>query len=70
MLFLSRKTRRADGFGGTGRAGKTTLIRLAAGLMTADSGELTILGVDVAAHPQMIQDRIGYMPQKFGSTRT
>ena len=47
-------------------AGKTTLIRLAAGLMTADSGELTILGVDVAAHPQMIQDRIGYMPQKFG----
>ena len=47
-------------------AGKTTLIRLAAGLMTADSGELTILGVDVAAHPQLIQDRIGYMPQKFG----
>ena len=51
-------------------AGKTTLIRLAAGLMTADSGKLTILGVDVAAHPQMIQDRIGYMPQKLGSTRT
>ena len=47
-------------------AGKTTLIRLAAGLMTADSGELKILGVDVAAHPQLIQDRIGYMPQKFG----
>lgn len=47
-------------------AGKTTLIRLATGLMTADSGELTILGVDVAAHPQLIQDRIGYMPQKFG----
>src|SRR5262245_20942724 len=47
-------------------AGKTTLIRLAAGLMTADSGELKILGVDVAADPQQVQDRIGYMPQKFG----
>jgi len=47
-------------------AGKTTLIRLAAGLMTADGGELRILGVDVAADPQQVQDRIGYMPQKFG----
>jgi ABC-2 type transport system ATP-binding protein len=47
-------------------AGKTTLIRLATGLMTADSGELRILGVDVASDPQQVQDRIGYMPQKFG----
>ena len=47
-------------------AGKTTLIRLAAGLMTADGGELKILGVDVAADPQQVQDRISYMPQKFG----
>src|SRR5438093_1655423 len=47
-------------------AGKTTLIRLAAGLMSADGGELKILGVDVAADPQQVQDRIGYMPQKFG----
>jgi len=47
-------------------AGKTTLIRLAAGLMTADDGELRVLGIDVAADPQHVQDRIGYMPQKFG----
>ena len=47
-------------------AGKTTLLRLAAGLMTADAGELTVLGVNVAADPQQVQDRIGYMPQKFG----
>ena len=47
-------------------AGKTTLIRLAAGLMTADEGELKVLGIDVAADPQQVQDRIGYMPQKFG----
>src|SRR5438034_8480488 len=47
-------------------AGKTTLIRLAAELMSADGGELKILGVDVSADPQQVQDRIGYMPQKFG----
>jgi len=47
-------------------AGKTTLIRLAAGLMTPEAGELSILGIDVAAHPQEVQDRIGYMPQRFG----
>ncbi len=47
-------------------AGKTTLIRLAAGLIDVDAGELKVLDVDVAADPQQIQDRIGYMPQKFG----
>jgi ABC-2 type transport system ATP-binding protein len=47
-------------------AGKTTLIRVAAGLMTADAGELQVLGVDVTADPQQVQARIGYMPQKFG----
>jgi len=47
-------------------AGKTTLIRLMAGLMIADAGELTVLGFDVKGDPQAIQDRIGYMPQRFG----
>jgi ABC-2 type transport system ATP-binding protein len=47
-------------------AGKTTLIRLMAGLMSADEGELTVLGVDARTDPQAIQDRIGYMPQRFG----
>jgi len=47
-------------------AGKTTLIRLATGLLHADSGELKVLGVDAATDPQQIQDRISYMPQRFG----
>lgn len=47
-------------------AGKTTLIRLAAGLLVPDNGELRVLGIDVSADPQQVQDRIGYMPQKFG----
>ena len=47
-------------------AGKTTLIRLAAGLMLPDGGDLKVLDIDVAAEPQRVQDRIGYMPQRFG----
>jgi ABC-2 type transport system ATP-binding protein len=47
-------------------AGKTTLIRLAAGLMTVDGGQLTVLGIDASADPTQIQGRIGYMPQRFG----
>ena len=48
-------------------AGKTTLIRLAAGLMRSPTqGTLTVLDVDVAADPQQVQSRVGYMPQKFG----
>ncbi|MDR2853105.1 MAG: ATP-binding cassette domain-containing protein [Burkholderiaceae bacterium] len=47
-------------------AGKTTLLRLAAGLMRADEGALRVLGIDVAQDPQAVQDRISYMPQRFG----
>ena len=47
-------------------AGKTTLLRLAAGLMTPTEGTLYVLGADAAADPQAVQDRISYMPQRFG----
>jgi ABC-2 type transport system ATP-binding protein len=47
-------------------AGKTTLLRLATGLMTADAGDIEVLGINVAADPQQVQSRIAYMPQRFG----
>ncbi len=47
-------------------AGKTTLLRMMAGLMKADEGKLEVLGIDVADRPQAVQDRISYMPQRFG----
>ena len=47
-------------------AGKTTLIRLAAGLMTADAGELRVLGIDVSAAPQRVQDRLGSVATGVG----
>jgi ABC-2 type transport system ATP-binding protein len=47
-------------------AGKTTLLRLAAGLLKPDAGTLAVLGIDVVHEPQAVQDRISYMPQRFG----
>jgi ABC-2 type transport system ATP-binding protein len=47
-------------------AGKTTLIRLLAGLMKADGGIVNVLGINAALDPQAIQSRISYMPQQFG----
>jgi ABC-2 type transport system ATP-binding protein len=47
-------------------AGKTTLLRLAAGLLDVDAGGLTVLGLDAARDSQEIQNRISYMPQRFG----
>jgi len=47
-------------------AGKTTLLRLATGLLAADAGEVSVLGLDAAKSPQEIQNRVGYMPQRFG----
>lgn len=46
--------------------GKTTLLRMIAGLVAADDGAVQVLGFDPSADPQSVQDRIGYMPQKFG----
>jgi ABC-2 type transport system ATP-binding protein len=47
-------------------AGKTTFLRMVAGLLEPDAGDLTVLDVDVARQPQVVQDRISYMPQRFG----
>lgn len=47
-------------------AGKTTLLRLIAGLYKATSGSLHVLGFDIDKHSQAVQDRISYMPQRFG----
>ena len=47
-------------------AGKTTLMRLIAGLLRLDSGRIEVLGIDVAHDPLAVQARLGYMPQRFG----
>lgn len=57
---------RITGLVGPDGAGKTTLMRLAAGLLQADTGSIRVLGLDATRDPLMVQRSIGYMPQRFG----
>jgi ABC-2 type transport system ATP-binding protein len=54
------------GLVGADGAGKTTLIRTAAGLLVPTSGTVTVLGLDSTRDCLEIQRQVGYMPQKFG----
>jgi ABC-2 type transport system ATP-binding protein len=47
-------------------AGKTTLIRLLAGLMEPSAGSVQVLGHRPSAEGGTTQAQIGYMPQRFG----
>ena len=57
---------RVTGLLGPDGAGKTTLMRLAAGLLLPDAGQVRVLGRDTRHDAAAIQQDIGYMPQRFG----
>lgn len=54
------------GLVGPDGAGKTTLIRLMAGLLLPTEGKITVAGLDTIQNSSKIHEIIGYMPQKFG----
>lgn len=54
------------GLMGPDAAGKTTLMRILAGLLQPASGKVTIFGDPLAAIGSRIASFIGYMPQRFG----
>ena len=47
-------------------AGKSTLIRLIAGLLVPDQGRISVFGLDATREAQKVQAQLGYMPQRFG----
>jgi ABC-2 type transport system ATP-binding protein len=65
-ISVSVETGRITGLIGPDGAGKTTLMRLAVGLLLPDCGSIQALGIDVVSSPIETQSALGYMPQRFG----
>jgi len=54
------------GLVGPDGAGKTTTLRMLAGIMPPDAGKATVAGFDVARDPEGAKHALSYMPQRFG----
>ena len=65
---LSFDVRPGEIFGlvGPDGAGKTTTLRMLAGIMPPDAGTASIAGIDVVRSPEPAKHHLSYMPQRFG----
>ena len=54
------------GLVGPDGAGKTTTLRMLAGIMPPDSGKALVGGCDVVRDPEKAKHALSYMPQRFG----
>ncbi|MGQ4684372.1 ATP-binding cassette domain-containing protein [Klebsiella aerogenes] len=54
------------GLVGPDGAGKTTLMRMLAGLLKPDEGSASVIGFDPLKDDSALHASLGYMPQKFG----
>lgn len=64
-ISLKIEKREIIGIIGPDGAGKTTFLRLLAGLLKPSSGSILLEGINVVKNPQKIKEFIGYMPQHF-----
>lgn len=65
-VSFSIQSGRISGLIGPDGAGKTTLMRLACGLLLPDQGQIKVTGIDVLQAPLQVQTKVSYMPQRFG----
>lgn len=65
---VSFNIRRGEIFGvaGPDGAGKTTVMRMLAGVLRPDSGDIEVEGVNVITNPEGVKSLLSYMPQRFG----
>ncbi len=65
---LNLSIRQGEIFGllGPNAAGKSTSIRMLAGIIRPTAGSATILGMDLISEAEQIKQRIGYVAQHFG----
>src|SRR5215472_11959195 len=54
------------GLVGPDGAGKSTTIRMLAGILPPDAGKIRVARYDVVTDPESVKSVISYMPQRFG----
>ena len=54
------------GLVGPDGAGKTTTLRMLAGVLPASAGDARVLGTSVIADPEAVKHEVAYMSQRFG----
>lgn len=62
-VSFSASPGRILGFLGPNGAGKSTTMKIITGYLSADSGEVNILGEDALTNPKKISPKIGYLPE-------
>lgn len=65
-LNLEIKKGEIFGFIGPNGAGKSTTMKIVSGLLSPDSGEVYVDGIDAIKNNRALKDKIGYMPDFFG----
>ena len=65
---ISFDVNRGEIFGliGPDGAGKTSIIQILAGVLSASEGKASVAGVDVIKKPEAVKEIVGYMPQGLG----
>jgi ABC-2 type transport system ATP-binding protein len=65
-LNLEVKTGEIFGLVGPDASGKTTTLRMLCGILPPDEGEAKVAGCDIRREAELLKEKVGYLPQRFG----
>jgi ABC-2 type transport system ATP-binding protein len=65
-LNLEVKAGEIFGLVGPDASGKTTTIRMLCGILPPDKGEAKVAGFDILREAELLREKVGYLPQRFG----
>ncbi len=65
-LNLEVKAGEIFGLVGPDAAGKTTTLRMLCGILPPDEGEARVAGYDIRREVELLKEKVGYLPQRFG----
>ncbi len=66
-VSLTAESNRITGLVGPDGAGKTTLMKIIAGVLWPDEGDVQVGDIDVLQQPEELKANIGFMPQGLGA---